>query len=139
METSLRDAARTGQLPDPFLVRFTNHHGLFGGGRTIVVTGRSYQRTDHAVRHKGGDDRVSRGELSDDDVRALIALLIDVAIWEPMPPSRPGVPDEGSDNLQVTVGDDTILHSRWQRDALDQESGRNPVGRVMRFLGELTS
>jgi hypothetical protein len=140
METALRDAARTGQLPDPFLLRFSNHHGLFGGGRTILVRGRSWERTDHAVRHQGGDDRTSAGELTDDDVRALLALLIDLAVWQPLPPMRPGVPDEGSDNLQVTAGDDTILHSRWQRDARQQEeSERDVVGRVMRFLAERTA
>ena len=58
----------------------------------------------------------NRGRLQPEQLKPLFRLLIDIKVWQDVPPGRDGVPDENMVTVTVSAGKAEASVSEWQND-----------------------
>lgn len=101
MEQCLRALAAGGRA-DGFRVTYSDMHGLWGGATITLGGDGAYER---AERPRGAPaPTLTRGTVGAGEVRAVAALLLELAAWEQRAPGmdRPLVPDESLATLEIS-------------------------------------
>jgi hypothetical protein len=107
------EAFLADRLPAETLeITYTDLHGLWGGLRlTVHGTGRVEQE---AVRLK--ETPPNPRQLSPDEVRVIVQLLLDLSAWEQKTPDRSPQPDESRARLFIKAGPGQSMIWEWFND-----------------------
>jgi hypothetical protein len=63
----------------------------------------------------------NRGRLDPERLKPLLRLLLDIKVWQDVPLTRVGVPDEGMTSVKVSAGATEATISEWQNDMKSQQ------------------
>jgi len=116
-----------GQLPPEQLrITYSDLHGLYGGLELVVSgTGEVSQETKRR-------SAPAAARLTDEQVRELAKLLINLRAWEQETPDTPALPDESRVVLRIVAGE---TESRiWER--MREMESNDRVIRVRRKMQE---
>ena len=118
---------------DDFEVAYSDMHS-FHGGKTLTVksdmlTGR------YLFRNGSTPDLIEPPptNLTSEQLRALVDLLLEIEAWEQRVPDRTAVPDESSASLTVTIGELQSSIWEWYNDL----NGNNRMVKVKQLLEEI--
>jgi hypothetical protein len=96
--------------PGQVEITYTDLHGLWGGLRLTVKGDGGVDQEAVRVATRPAHD------LSQEQVRELVGLLIDLRAWEQRVPERPAVPDESQARLLITAGEARTTIWEWYND-----------------------
>jgi hypothetical protein len=115
MEGCLRAIADGGPA-DGFAVAYSDMHGLWGGATMTLRGDGAYERAERPMGAPA--PVVMRGAVGAAQVRAVAALLLEIAAWEQRAPvaERPLVPDESWATLEVRCGEAVARIAELHRD-----------------------
>lgn len=130
----LGDFLRGGLDPQQLTITYSDLHGLWGGLQlTVYGTGRVEQEAAQVEP----PPQVPHG-LGPDEVRKLVALLVEERAWEQQVPDRRPQPDESRATLRIDAGNATSLIWEWHHDL----EANDRIGRIlakMKALAWVTS
>src|ERR1700750_776529 len=75
----------------------------------------------------------NRGRLQPEQLKPFFRLLIDIKVWQDVPPGRDGVPDENVVTVTVSAGKAEASASEWQND-MESRQRLIRVRRAMKAL-----
>jgi hypothetical protein len=115
-EAALRAVNDGGTLPGDLHLEYSDEHGMWGGTR-VTVDGTGAYRWQHSDQQQG--TRVASGQVSEEQVRDLVRLLVSIRAWEQAAFNRLAVPDESTARVIIRAGGTESRTWEWHRDLAD--------------------
>ncbi len=113
------------------MVLYTDMHGMHGG-ETLVIKG-SGEASMERRKHGGSPLETRTLRLARPDMERLIALLIEVEVWQQREPERTPVPDESRAQVRVQAGGVEGGFWEWYNDMGE----RKRLGRIKELMESL--
>lgn len=113
VEQALRAAASGAALPPDFAVTYSDMHGMHGGMQASLSADGTYSWQTYS--HRDGLSQAG-GRVSEEEVREVIALLVQLRAWEQVTPPRQPVPDESRASLLIRAGGEEATIWEWFND-----------------------
>jgi hypothetical protein len=113
VEQALRAAASGAAIPPDFVVTYSDEHGMHGGMRVSLSADGTYSWRTYSQQE--GSSK-AEGRVSEEAVRDVIALLVQLRAWEQVTPPRQPVPDESRAGLQIRAGGEEATMWEWFND-----------------------
>lgn len=108
LESLLRAAVDSKQVPEEFFVSYSDMHGLHGGVIVSVRANGEVHRTDHPSRPPEPKGRTDSAALMQ-----LIELLVELEAWKQITPERAPIPDESQAHVHIQIGHLQGGHWEW--------------------------
>lgn len=114
VERTLGAVAGGAEIPADLSVTYSDMHGMWGGS-TIVVSATGAYEWKHLDPREGVPERI-QGTITEEQLRALVGLLVELRAWRQETPDRPPVPDESSAGLTIRAGGGEARIWEWYND-----------------------
>lgn len=113
VEQALRAAASGAALPPDFAVTYSDVHGMHGGMRVSLSADGTYEWQTYSRQENPPG---AEGRVSEQAVRDVIALLVQLRAWEQVTPPRQPIPDESRAGLLIRAGGEEARIWEWFND-----------------------
>jgi hypothetical protein len=113
-ERALKAILQGGKIPPDLVITYDDMHGLWGGTE-IIIRGSGCGERREQVRGAAAPQTFAT-TISQDQLLALIKLLIEHEAWAQQTPDRMPVPDESRATLTISAGGETSIIWEWVND-----------------------